>query len=70
MQNDWTKPAALAIPEGGFFKDGSSPEFVGDSALVGERIWGRDQRPQVPPPGPHPLPCSRGGLRQAMVWGD
>ena len=21
MQNDWTKPAALAIPEGGFFKD-------------------------------------------------
>ncbi len=21
MQNDWTKPAAMAIPEGGFFKD-------------------------------------------------
>src|SRR5207248_456142 len=21
MQNDWTKPAALAIPEGGFFPD-------------------------------------------------
>src|SRR6476469_5275560 len=21
MQNDWTKPAAVAIPEGGFFKD-------------------------------------------------
>jgi hypothetical protein len=23
-----------------------------------ERPWGRDQRPQVPPPNPHPLPSS------------
>src|SRR6516164_4901838 len=43
MQNDWTKPAAMAIPEGGFFKDKVEQGRYGPMV----RLWRKARRKTV-----------------------